>query len=133
MTVGVLLISHGLLGQNMLDLSVKTLSICPLATQALTVPFDSDPDKVTRSAQKMVQELDTGDGVLVLTDLCGATPSNIACRLVKKNHVMVVSGLNLPMLMRVLNYPNLSLKEMADKAMDGGRQGIMLLPGQNEA
>jgi PTS system mannose-specific IIA component len=133
MTVGVLLISHGLLGQNMLDLSVKTLSVCPLATQALTVPFDSDPDKVTQTAENMVQELDTGDGVLVLTDLCGATPSNIACRLIKQHHVMVVSGLNLPMLMRILNYPTLSLEEMADKAMDGGRQGIMLLPGNNEA
>lgn len=133
MTVGVLLISHGHLGQNMLDLSVKTLSVCPLATRALTVPFDSDPDRVTESAEQMVQELDTGDGVLVLTDLCGATPSNIACRLVKQHHVMVVSGLNLPMLMRILNYPNLRLEEMAERAMDGGRQGIMLLPGKHEA
>lgn len=133
MTVGVLLVSHGSLGQNMLDLSIKTLSVCPLATKALTVPFDSDPDEVTQSAEYMVQELDTGDGVLILTDLCGATPSNIACRLVKQHHVMVVSGLNLPMLMRILNYPKLSLEEMAEKAMDGGRQGIMLLPGKNEA
>ena len=81
----------------------------------------------------MVMELDTGDGVLVLTDVCGATPSNIACRLVSLGRVMVVSGLNLPMLMRILNYPNLSLEELAERAVSGGRQGIMLLPGKNEA
>ena len=75
----------------------------------------------------MVNELDTGDGVLILTDLCGATPSNIACRLSHLQHVKVVVGLNMPMLLRILNYPNLSLEEMAEKAVDGGRQGVMLL------
>lgn len=133
MTIGVLLVSHELLGQTMLDISVKTLSVCPLATRTLNVPFDYDPDELAISAEKMVKELDTGDGVLVLTDLCGATPSNIACRLVPLGRVMVVSGLNLPMLVRILNYPDLSLEELAERAVDGGRQGIMLLPGKHEA
>lgn len=133
MTIGVLIISHGQLGQAMLDISVKTISVCPLATKVLDVSFECDPDKLTDMANKMVRELDSGDGVLVLTDLCGATPSNIACRLVRYNRVMVVAGLNLPMLMRILNYPDLSLEEMAERAMDGGRQGIMLLPGTKEA
>lgn len=133
MTIGVLIVSHEQLGQSMLDISVKTLDVCPLATKVLNVSFDCDPDKLADAAEEMVKELDSGDGVLVLTDLCGATPSNIACRLVRYNHVMVVAGLNLPMLMRILNYPNLSLEEMAERAMDGGRQGIMLLPGKKEA
>lgn len=117
----------------MLDISVKTLSVCPLATKVLEVSFQSDPDILAEKARKMVQELDSGDGVLILTDLCGATPSNIACRLVRISRVMVVAGLNLPMLIRILNYPELSLKEMAERAVDGGRQGIMLLPGGKEA
>jgi PTS system ascorbate-specific IIA component len=133
MTIGVLIVSHGQLGQAMLDISVKTLSVCPLATKVLDVSFECDPDNLADKAQKMVEELDSGDGVLILTDLCGATPSNIACRLVRHNHVMVVAGLNMPMLMRILNYPELSLEEMAERAMDGGRQGIMLLPGGKEA
>jgi PTS system mannose-specific IIA component len=70
--------------------------------------------------------------VLVLTDLCGSTPANIACRLTQFDDVMVVAGLNLPMLIRVLNYPELSLAEMAERAVDGGRQGVMLLPGRHE-
>ena len=117
----------------MLDISVKTLSVCPLATRVLDVSFECDPDKIADTAENMVKELDSGDGVLVLTDVCGATPSNIATRLVRDNHVMVVAGLNLPMLMRILNYPDLGLEEMAERAMDGGRQGVMLLPGNNES
>jgi len=133
MTIGVLLVSHESLGYTMLDISVKTLSVCPLATRVLSVPLDDDLDILAKRAEKMVIELDSGDGVLVLTDLCGATPSNIACRLVRVTNVMVVAGLNLPMLIRVLNYPELSLTEMAERAVDGGRQGVMLLPGRNEA
>jgi len=133
MTIGVLIISHGQLGQAMLDISVKTLSVCPLATKVLDVSFECDPDILAEKARKMVLELDSGDGVLILTDLCGATPSNIASRLVRISRVMVVAGINLPMLIRVLNYPELSLEEMAERAVDGGRQGIMLLPGSKEA
>ncbi|HHI94058.1 MAG TPA: PTS fructose transporter subunit IIA [Gammaproteobacteria bacterium] len=133
MTIGVLLVSHESLGHAMLDISVKTLSVCPLATRVLNVPLDDDPDALAARAEKMVTELDSGDGVLILTDLCGATPSNIACRLVRLHDVMVVAGLNLSMLIRVLNYPELSLTEMAERAVDGGRQGVMLLPGRNEA
>ena len=112
---------------------MKTLSACPLATEVLDVPLDSDPGQLTRQAENLLRKLDTGDGVLILTDLCGSTPSNIACRLSRHGQVMVVAGLSLPMLMRVLNYPELSLAEMADRAVDGGRQGVMLLPGKNEA
>jgi len=133
MTIGVLIISHGQLGQAMLDISVKTLSVCPLATKVLDVSFECDPDILAEKARKMVLELDSGDGVLILTDLCGATPSNIASRLARISRVMVVAGINLPMLIRVLNYPELSLEEMAERAVDGGRQGIMLLPGNKEA
>ncbi len=127
MTIGILLVSHELLGQTMLDISVKTLSVCPLATKVLSVSLECDPGELADNAEKMVKELDTGDGVLILTDLCGATPSNIACRLSYHQHVKVVVGLNMPMLMRILNYPNLSLEEMAERAVEGGRQGVMLL------
>ena len=132
MTIGVLLVSHELLGQAMLDISVKALSVCPLATRVLSVSLDEDPGMLATRAEKMARELDTGDGVLVLTDLCGATPANVACRLAHVEHIMVVAGLNLPMLIRVLNYPNLNLAEIAERAVDGGRQGVMLLPGRHE-
>ena len=76
-------------------------------------------------AQGMVQELDRGDGVLVLTDMYGSTPSNIAAGLQKEGKVSVVAGINLPMLIRVLNYPFLDLAALAEKALSGGRDGIL--------
>jgi mannose PTS system EIIA component len=132
MTIGVLLVSHELLGQVMLDISVKTLNVCPLATRVLSVPLNDDPDALAARAEKMIAELNSGDGVLILTDLCGATPSNIACRFAHLDDVTVVAGLNLPMLIRVLNYPKLSLSEIAQHAVDGGHRGIMQIPNCDE-
>jgi len=132
MTIGVLLVSHESLGQTMLDICVKTLSVCPLATKTLSVPQECDPEELAIAAEKMVKDLDAGDGVLILTDLCGGTPSNIARRLSQFQHAIVVAGLNMPMLMRILNYPDLSLEEMAERAVDGGRQGVLLLSESGE-
>ncbi len=126
MTIGVLLISHGALGEVVLEIAVKTLSVCPLATRALGVPFDSDPGAMQQTALNMLRELDSGDGVLVLTDMFGATPSNVACTLSRQDNVLVVAGLNLPMLLKVFNYADLHLNELAQRAVEGGRQGVVL-------
>ena len=133
MTIGLMLVSHGPLGEVLLDIAVKNLSVCPLSTATLSIPLDVDPEALQERACRLIDELDSGDGVLVLTDIFGATPSNIACKLSRQRHVMVVAGLNLPMLMRVFNYPQLGLAELAERAVDGGRQGVMLMPGGNEA
>lgn len=136
MTIAVLLITHESLGQTLLEISVKSLGLCPLEVQVLGVPLDNDPDTLIREAKTMLDTLDSGDGVLILTDLCGATPANIACRLAhqpeQQDRVIVVTGVNLPMLMRVFNYPELSLTDIAQRAVDGGRQGVMLMPHCDE-
>jgi PTS system ascorbate-specific IIA component len=72
-----------------------------------------------------VEQLDQGDGVLVLTDIYGSTPSNIASHLSSRPGVQVVAGLNLPMLLRVLNYARLDLATLAEKAVSGGREGVV--------
>ncbi len=126
MTIGILLVSHGALGEIVLDIATKTLSVCPLATRTLGVPFDSDPEAMQHTALTLLHELDSGDGVLVLTDMFGATPSNVACTLSQQDNVLVVAGLNLPMLLKVFNYPQLTLSELAERAVEGGRQGVML-------
>ena len=126
MTVGVLLITH----ENYGDVSLQTvkaiLGVCPLETKSLSVPFDANPDAVYEEAKHAIKMLDHGEGVLILTDLYGSTPSNIAHRLIEEGRTVVVSGLNLSMLMRVLNYPNLSLEELVDKASRGGSEGVVV-------
>ena len=125
MNVGILLITHGNIGAALLRTAIEVLGICPLSTGTLATPSSCDPESILADARQAAEELDSGAGVLVLTDLYGATPSNIACRLHRFHELRIVSGLNLPMLIRVLNYPDLDLEELQQKAVSGGRDGIL--------
>ena len=100
---------------------------CPLPARLLTASRDCDPDELIADASEEIAELDEGDGVLVLTDLYGSTPSNVAKKLAARSRVRTVTGINLSMLMRVLNYPHLDLDQLAEKAVGGGRDGIVLV------
>ena len=125
MTVSVLLITHENIGEIILQTVRRVLEMCPLQTRCLPVPFDSDPDEVQQEAAQMIKGLDKGDGVLILTDMFGSTPSNIAHRLSKPGKIMVVTGLNLPMIIKVMNYPNLNLEQLVDVAVEGGKNGVI--------
>lgn len=133
MSVGLLIITHGEIGGMLLHTATQMLGVCPMPTSTLKASFDCDPDEVLKRAITHVQELDTGDGVLILTDMYGSTPSNIATR-VQEQHATasVVAGINLPMLVRVLNYPRLSLAELEHKALSGGRDGVLLCHPQGK-
>jgi PTS system ascorbate-specific IIA component len=99
----------------------------PLAVEAHAIPPGSDVDQALQDARSHARRLDSGDGVLVLTDVYGATPSNIAERVAEPGlAIHRVSGLNLPMLLRVLNYAEQSLTELAQTAAHGGRSGIRI-------
>jgi PTS system ascorbate-specific IIA component len=124
-TIGVLLITHGTIGTVLLQSALDILGACPLPTLNLAAPSGCDPERVLQQARRAADQLDQGDGVLVLTDMYGATPSNIACRLREFHRVRVVSGVNLPMLIRLFNYPDLELDELAFKAISGGRDGVL--------
>src|SRR3569833_3172388 len=113
--VGLLLITHNQIGTALLDTATDKLGMCPLMVEALPVIPDCEPEAMVSRGRALVRDLILGDGVLVLTDMYGSTPSNIAGRLVD-DQVMVVCGVNLPMLVRVMNYPRLSLPDLADKA-----------------
>jgi len=125
MSVNILLITHDEIGKTLLVAAVNTLGFCPLSAELLSVPLDCDPQKIIDVARDTIKMLDTGDGVLVLTDIYGSTPSNIACNLLTENKIRVISGINLPMLIRVFNYPTLELDELVLKAVSGGKEGIM--------
>jgi PTS system ascorbate-specific IIA component len=91
--------------------------------------FDVLPDSDTAAnvalARTMLREIDTGSGVLVLTDAFGASPGNTAAQLAEPGRVAVIAGVNLPMLLRALCYRDGALAEAAEKALAGGTQGVM--------
>lgn len=127
MSVGLLIISHSGIGPALLGTTTHMLNSCPLNARLLTVTADSEPEELMASALELLELLDEGDGVLVLTDLYGSTPSNIAVRLGQYYNIRVISGMNLPMLVRILNYSQLTLDALAEKAVSGGRDGIFLV------
>jgi PTS system ascorbate-specific IIA component len=134
MTVGLCLISHDRIGQALLDTAVSMLGGQPLPAAVIAVTAASDPAQVLAQAQEAVQALDQGDGVIVLTDMFGSTPSNIATALKRDNdRVTVIAGVNLPMLVRLMNYPRLGLAQLKDKALSGGREGIFSCGPEGEA
>jgi PTS system ascorbate-specific IIA component len=126
MTTGLLLITHDQIGNAVIESATNMLGMCPMALEMVSVTTGCRPDAMMEMALAAIDRLDQGSGVLVLTDMYGSTPSNIANRLVGLERVRVVAGLNLPMLVRVLNYPRLELEELAQKAVSGGREGIFV-------
>jgi len=133
--VGLLLLTHGKIGQVMLDEASDLLSDGLLRADVLGVEPDADPDELVRLGGKLCRQLDEGDGVLVLTDMYGATPCNVAVRVGKsygQEKVVIVSGLNMPMLVRLMNYPALNLEQLAEKAKTGACDGIVIYKQQLE-
>ena len=122
--VGLLIITHDHVGTALYETAAQMLGMCPLMAEVLPVMTDCDPDVMVKRGRDLVSILNQGDGVLILTDMYGSTPSNIAARLAVDHKVLVVSGINLPMLVRIMNYPTLSVTELALKAESGGRVGI---------
>jgi PTS system ascorbate-specific IIA component len=127
MAVGILLITHEGIGSAVLAVAGRLLHPLPLRVEALEIPFDGDPDQLLPQASAALRLVDGGDGVLVLTDLYGATPSNLAAKVARLGTpVHRVSGLSLPMLLRVLNYAELGLDELPAVAAAGARNGVRL-------
>ncbi len=133
MTVGLLLITHCPLAGNLLDVATEILGACPPGVETLEVINDTPCERLIAEALHCVERLEQGDGVLVLTDLYGSTPANVAMALLEhRAGLRVLSGLNLPMLLRALNYAALSLDTVADKAMQGGQDGVRLCVSPGE-
>lgn len=128
MSAGLLLITHDGLGAALLQTAAYMLGAPAERAEALAVDSDRAAQELDAEARTLAARLDGGEGVLVLTDLVGATPGNVAARLAGREGVQVVCGLNLPMLVKSLNYRHLPLDELAQKAVQGGREGILALP-----
>lgn len=125
MSIGVLLVTHGKLGHFLLDTMQNMIGELPLAADVLEVRKVQAHEVLITQGLKMIERLDSGAGVLILTDAFGSTPSNIANKLNISERTAAIAGVNLPMLVRVFNYPKLSLMEMVTCAVEGGQRGII--------
>ena len=123
MKVGLLIITHSDIGKQLLLTATSVFGRNPFQVEILSVDNYDQPNDVKELAEKYVNFLDNGNGVLILTDIVGTTPSNIASSIDYKN-IKIVAGLNLSMILNVFNYPNDSLDDLSVKAIEGGTDGI---------
>jgi PTS system mannose-specific IIA component len=123
--VGILLVTHNGLGDSFVDCVKHVLGKVPPNLKVLSVLAGDDPQLKLAEGQALIKQLDTGDGVLILADVFGATPSNIGRQLCHDKHVQGVAGLNLPMLLRVVCSPAKTMPELAKIAVEGGRECIV--------
>ena len=133
MTVSLLVITHNQLGQELINIATSILGNYLFEVEFISISAKIKPSDVGLYADQIKNKINqlsianpsnSNNGILILTDICGATPYNLAKYFAVDININIVSGINLPMLLSVLNYPNQSLQALSLTAIEGARKGI---------
>ncbi|MEN8176824.1 MAG: PTS fructose transporter subunit IIA [Pseudomonadota bacterium] len=128
MTVAILLMTHPGIATALRDTAALALGKLPAPVEILEVDPEADIDTQIADARATLEALARFEGVLICADLYGASPANIARRVLDPERHALVTGVNLPMLIRCLNYAELPLGELTEKALEGGLRSIFRAP-----
>jgi mannose PTS system EIIA component len=123
--IGILIIAHDTLPESLAKAVSHVLGARPPQFQTLSVTIDDDPLNLLPTARELVRALDTGEGVLIFSDIYGATPCNLAAKLLLPGRVEVIAGVNLPMLVRAFTYRVKGMDTLIKKAISGGCDGVL--------
>ena len=123
--IGILIVAHDTLGESLIGAVTHVLGSRPPQFESLRVAATDDPLTLLPRARELVKSLDTGDGVLIFSDIYGATPCNLASKLLLPGRIEGVAGVNLPMLVRAFTYRDKGMDTMIKKAISGGCDGVL--------
>jgi PTS system ascorbate-specific IIA component len=123
--IGILIIAHDTLADSLVRAVTHVLGQRPPNFEAFPVAATDDPILLLPAAREAIERLDSGDGVLIFSDIFGATPCNLACKLLVPEHVEGIAGVNLPMLVRAFTYRTRGMDTMMKKAVSGGCDGVL--------
>ena len=123
--IGILIIAHGNLAESLSECAKHVLGKELQQLAYLAVEKIDDPAGLLPEARRLANTLNTGEGVLVLSDMYGATPCNLVINLLQPGLIEGVAGVNLPMLVRAMTYRHESLLKLVEKAVSGGREGVL--------
>jgi PTS system ascorbate-specific IIA component len=123
--VGILLLTHAPLGQAFIAAAAHVFRGPIEHVEAIDVSADQDLGEVNALAKSAIARVDEGDGVLVITDIKGGTPSNCCNALADAGHVEVIAGISLPMLLRAITYRRDSLDVVVEMALAGAQNGAV--------
>ncbi|MDO9277563.1 MAG: PTS fructose transporter subunit IIA [Polaromonas sp.] len=121
---GILIIAHAPLASALRQCVAHVFTDNPEGVAALDVQPNTPPEETLAQARIMLQQLGTKDA-LVLADVFGATPCNVAQKLVDGVHSKLITGVNLPMLLRTVSYRHETLDALVARALIGATQGVM--------
>jgi len=119
MSVAVLLITHNKIATSMMDIATSILNDTPANYACVEIPMDAPVKTMVSKIEDNINQLDTSNGILLVTDMYGGTPSNIAKKFATDKNTRMISGLNLPMLVKIMNYRDLPLAELTKKIVTG--------------
>ena len=124
--IPVLVLTHGQLAEELLRAAQTIDPSLEEQTSAMSLPWDVDSDEASRSLKQQLRDLDQGEGALVLTDMFGGTATNLALPLLDPEKVEIVTGVNLPMLVKLgsLHGQVLTLRELATSLTSAGQKSI---------
>lgn len=123
--IGIFLVTHGTLGESLIQCACHVLHKRPPQIVQLGLSAQDDPLDILPQAHQMLGWADSGYGVLVMTDIFGATPGNVAAKLIDPGRVEAVAGVNLPMLLRALTYRERDMDTLLKRAVSGGCEGVL--------
>ena len=129
--IGILIVAHDKLGESLVGAVTHVLGGRPPQFESLGVAATDDPFALLPKARELVKSLDSGDGVLIFSDIFGATPCNLVGKLLVPGRVKGIAGVNLPMLVRAFTYRVKGMDTMIKKAISGGCDGVLHVEGDS--
>lgn len=126
MNVGIVIVTHGGTGRSLLEEAGFVLGKRLVDIPVVAFNHSADMQSGIEEIRSSIQKVDKGDGILVLTDLMGSSPSNLVNEILEDNHAVTVTGINLGMLIRVCNYRKANLERLTRIAVDGGRNAVKI-------
>jgi PTS system mannose-specific IIA component len=124
--VGILIVTHGRLAQELVETTRIIVGKNVEHIVPITVDWNDDMSDIQKTISSAISKVDQGNGVLILTDMFGGTPSNISLSFLS-DKVEIITGVNLPMLIKIVNVGDrYSLKELAQMIHEQGKKSIYL-------
>ena len=132
MNVALFIITHEGIANNLLRTALSIINDQPENINCFEIPMDAPVEAIKHDIQNKIEQLDKNKEILFLTDIYGGTPSNIASSFINEKKIQLISGLNLAMIIKAINYRDLPLNELVEKIIEGGRQSIMQRDNENQ-
>jgi len=123
--IGILILTLGRVGEGLLEEASMIMGDKPAGVTTFNADCNQPPEVILRDLKEALAEYKDADGMLILVDIYGATHVNAAMQLLEKDKIELVAGVNLPMLLRVLNYRDVALHQLVALAVSGGKSGVV--------